>query len=334
MSLGDSIAERALRAMDEGVFPGCVVGIVRRGGERVIYPMGGYTYEKHARPVRANTVYDLASVTKSIPTASLALALAYDEKIRLDDTVRHYIPELANDYDATLRDLLLYRVAGPRLSELRFETPDDMLAAIFLHGFSAPPGEPNYTNLPALLLGIAIERSAGTTLDVLARRYFFDPLKMRDTAFFAGHPISHSAPTEHEEWRGTVQGVTHDESAFVLARSGKVPGHAGLFSTAPDMLSFLSMLLEGKEPHAVAIAQGAALGLGWQIAQESFMGVNCSGRTFGKTGFTGTSVIADVDRGVAFCILSNRTFPQRPADQSAIFRFRRDIADVIFATLR
>lgn len=333
MNLGESIAERAEQAIEHGVFPGCVVGIVRTGGERVVYPFGAQSYDSYVRPVRAETIYDLASITKSIPTASLALVLAEEKKMSLDDTVRRYIPEMANDYGATLRDLLLYRVTGPRLSELRAETPDDLITAIYMHGFNGPPGQSTYTNLPALLLGIAIERAIGTTLDVLARRYFFDPLKMRNTAFFAGHPISHVAPTEIDDWRGLVQGMTHDESAYVLAKSGRVPGHAGLFSTVPDLLAFLSMLLEQRDDTARAIVRGAQQGLGWQIAHP-FMGRERSEKTFGKTGFTGTSLVVDMERRVSFVILSNRTYPQRPANDERIAEFRRDIADIIFSLLR
>ncbi|MDP3965747.1 MAG: serine hydrolase, partial [bacterium] len=116
------------------------------------------------------------------------------------------------------------------------------------------------------------------------------------------------------------------ESARVFAKAGKAVGHAGLFSTAPGILAFLEALLRGKYPH---IANGAQKGLGWELNQP-FMGKYAGPHTFGKTGFTGTSCVCDMERGVAFVILSNCTYPARPADRSAVDAFRADIADIVF----
>ena len=103
-------------------------------------------------------------------------------------------------------------------------------------------------------------------------------------------------------------------------------GHAGLFSTADDILTFLEALIAGTFP---AVVRGAQEGLGWQLADERFMGKDAGKRTFGKTGFTGTSVVCDVERGIALVILSNRTYPKRPPNDDAIYAFRRDIADIV-----
>jgi CubicO group peptidase (beta-lactamase class C family) len=132
-------------------------------------------------------------------------------------------------------------------------------------------------------------------------------------------------PTEIDE-EGEVQGLPHDESARVFARARRAVGHAGLFSTAPDLLNFFEALLSGKYPHLVS---GAQKGLGWQLAQEYFMGRGVREHTFGKTGFTGCSVLCDTERGIALVILSNRTYPKRPPDDAAINAFRRDIADIL-----
>lgn len=325
-------AEAALRAR---VFPGCAIGVVRRGEEPEIVTVGAHSYDANARAVSASTLYDMASVTKSIPTASLALVLSTDGRIDLGERVREHLPELVGDFDATIRDLLLYRVAGTRLSDLKHLAAEEMLSTLLERGFEGPPGERNYTNMPALLLGLVLERVMNTTLDILARRYFFDPLRMHDTVFYAGAYLAHAAPTELEEWRGLVQGVTHDESAFTLARAGRATGHAGLFSTLGDMLAFLRALLDERDARVRGIVRGAQEGLGWQVAQPYFMGSHASATTFGKTGFTGTSVVVDEARGVAFAILSNRTYPKRPpdaiAENCAINVFRSDIADIVLS---
>ncbi len=333
----DAIRTRAEYAIRDRVFPGCVVGIVAPDGARHIAAFGAYTYEKNARPVREGSMYDVASVTKSIPTASLALALASEGRLSLEREVAAYLPEMQHHFGALVRDLLLYRVQGARLSELREVAPNMMLPYLFERGFDGPPGESRYANFPALLLGLIIERSAGTTLDILARRYFFDPLRMNDTAFFAGAPLVHAVPTEIDAWRDVVSGVTHDESAYVLAMAGRVCGHAGLFSCAPDLLTYAAALLDGKSERFKAIAEGAEAGLGWQLDQPYFMGQHSSHRTFGKTGFTGTSILVDRGRHIALVILSNRTYPTRPPDAAsqscAINVFRRDIADIVLGAV-
>ncbi|MDO8575813.1 MAG: serine hydrolase domain-containing protein [bacterium] len=317
------------KAIREKVFPGCVVGVVRFNGTRELLPFGHFTYESDASAVREDTIYDLASITKSIPTASLALTLMGEGKLRSADKVVKYLPELKNDYGATIEDLLTYRVCGPRLSTLKDKMPDEVLSHVFEHGFDGPPGKHLYTNIPAFFLGIVLERVAGDTLDTLAQKYFFQQLGMNDTTFFPTD-MSRIPPTE-VVGGVEVRGVVHDESARVFSRAHHAVGHAGLFSTAPDILNFLQALLQGK---LQTVLSGAQKGWGWQKAESWFMGTHFSEGAFGKTGFTGTSVGVDPQRGIAFVILSNRTYPTRPPDaasiHSAINTFRADIADILF----
>ena len=316
------IEERVAKAIQENVFPGCVIGIVRANGEREIAPFGSSIYGTGGERVKADTVYDLASITKSIPTASLALLLIAEGKLTLSDTVKKYLPELENDYDATIEDLLTYRVHGTQLSLLKDKTPDEFIAHVFSHGFDCSRGEQNYTNLPAFLLGLIIERITSDSLNALAQRHFFEPLHMKRTTFFpAQFPITEIAPTKTD-----VHGIVHDESARVFANVGKTVGHSGLFSTAPDLLIFLGELLSGKYQY---IVEGAEKGLGWQVNASSFMGRYAGLRVFGKTGFTGTSFVCDIEHGIAFVILSNRTYPKRPLDSEGINTFRRDIAGIL-----
>lgn len=329
-----NIAERTERAISENVFPGCVIGIVRTSGKRFVMPFGTLRYDG-VDAVTEETVYDIASVTKSIPTASLALMMIEGSSLSLDEKVRAYVPELRNDKDATIRDLLTYNVTGLRLSSLAAESPDGILRAVFKHGFDTK-GTREYTNLPALLLGVIIERIAGAPLDTLASENFFEPLGMTRTSCVrvtnSNIGNSNIAPTEIDEMRGEVCGLPHDESAYAFATENRAVGHAGLFSTAPDLLNYLEALLRGAYPY---ITSGAEKGLGWTVDEDSFMGIYASPRTFGKTGFTGTSVLCDMERGLALTILSNRTYPKRPTDavspDSDMNIFRRDIADIILA---
>src|SRR3989344_7258767 len=325
--LSEVIHERAEQAIKERIFPGCVVGIIRTDGLREIIPVG--TLDGHAS-VQEDTLYDLASITKSIPLVSLALTLATENpgrlpgRFNLPGKVVEYLPELQNDHGATIEDLLRYRVTGPRLSQLGFKTFEEIRTYVFEHGFDGPAGDGAYSNLPAFLLGVIVERVTGEILPALANRYFFEPLGMSDTTFFPSD-LERIAPTEivdDEE----IRGIVHDESARVFARARRAVGHAGLFSTAPDLLKFLEALLNGKLP---AIVEGAQKGLGWEVKRD-WMGSKGSERVFGKTGFTGTSILCDVERGIGLVILSNRTYPHRPRDNSAINAFRKDIADIVF----
>jgi CubicO group peptidase (beta-lactamase class C family) len=324
----DNIARRVTRAVTEKVFPGCVVGIVRKNSAQTILPFGRFTYDPVSPEIEQDTIYDVASITKSIPVASLAAVFEREGRLKFSDPIVLHIPELHNDFGATLKDLLLYRVRGQPMSALPFQTPDEISAHIFERGFAGPPGEIAYTNLPAFLLGIILERIAGEMLPQIAHKYFFGPLGMDDTTFL---PRDASRITPTEIIGGNeIRGIVHDESARIFALSHKAVGHAGLFSNAPDLLSFLNALLQGRFPGIIELAER---GLGWQRAQSWFMGRHCSEHAFGKTGFTGTSILMDRRCGIGVVILSNRTYPKRPQDSfsiySAVNSLRADIADIV-----
>lgn len=318
--MDEGIKVRVEKAVHERVFPGCVIGAVRANGARDIRAFGNSTYEQDSAKVKEDTMYDVASITKSIPTASLAHLFIHERKFSPADRVRKYLSELKNDRSATIEDLLRYRVLGPQMSVLAGKTPEEITAYVFERGFDGPPGASRYTNLPAFILGLIIERVGGKTLDVLAQDRFFEPLRMNRTTFFP-KDLGQVAPTETR-----VQGIVHDESARVFAKMGRAVGHAGLFSSVPDLLEFLEALLKGEYSPVV---EGAQKGLGWQLNDPNFMGKYAGPHAFGKTGFTGTSIVCDRECGLAFVILSNRTYPKRPPDDNAIFAFRRDIADII-----
>jgi CubicO group peptidase (beta-lactamase class C family) len=312
------------------VFPGCTIGVLRNATCE-IFPFGHFTYNADSPKVERETIYDLASITKSIPTASLCALFIDAGKIRLNDSAKKYIPELQNDRDATIEDLLRYRVKGPRMSVLNFKTFEQIRTHIFENGFDGPPGKEEYTNLPAYLLGIIIERVGGGSLAALSHHYLFKPLEMEHTTYFPS--VSDCAPTEMQ-YGETILGVPHDESARVFAHARRSCGHAGLFSTAQDLLTYSEAMLMSKMPFDT-IGQAAENGLGWAVNQDWFMGTHASKKAFGKTGFTGTSIVIDRAKKTALVILSNRCYPTRPLDAasltSAVNIFRRDIADIVFA---
>ena len=342
-SFDGNIVERCSRTVEEYVAPGGVVGVVRTNGERKLYPFGHQTYDLASPFVVDDTIYDVASITKSIPTASLALALIDKGALGLDQPVATYIPEVKNNYqDSVLvKHLLTYTIDSAPLSELKDNSAEEILAQIFSRPLEHKPGTVfRYSNTPALLLGLIVERIFGVGIPQAAQDNFFKPLRMKRTGFMPQQKMhQYIAPSE-----GGLRGEVHDESARVFAKEGRSVGHAGLFSTASDILNFLEMLLGGGEIHGRRYFSnqiirdmatnkiselGDSTGLGWELNQARFMGQHRSKHTFGKTGFTGTSIVCDIERDVAFVILTNRTFPQRPPDDTAINIFRNDIADIL-----
>lgn len=341
----EKIVERCSRAIEENVCPGGVIGVVRTSGERKLFSFGHQTYDLTSPFVVDDTIYDVASITKSIPTAMLALALIDKGALGLDEPVASYIPEVKNNYGDTVlvKHLLTYTIDSVPLSEMKDSSAEEILAYVFSRPLEHEPGSVfRYSNTPALLLGLIVERVFGVSLAQAANDNFFKPLRMKRTGFMPQQKLRQDiAPSE-----GGLRGEVHDESARVFSKEGRSVGHAGLFSTAPDLLNFLEMLLNGGEIRGrryfsnqiirdVATNQIAALGdstgLGWELNQPRFMGRHRSPHTFGKTGFTGTSIVCDIERDIAFVMLTNRTFPKRPPDDTAINTFRNDIADIFLS---
>ncbi len=334
----EKIKKIALHAIDEKVFPGCVVGVIKQG-KRIVLPFGTYTYENGARSVNEDSIFDVASITKSIPTASLALLLIDRGELRLDDKLITYVAEFKNrDREQVLiRHLLTHTLDFDlKLSSLKDQEPDTILEHIFSARLKSKPGTTYaYVNATSVLLGLVIERVSKKPLSVFAAEEFFTPLGMKRTTFHPNlFPKEEIVPTEFDTWRGRViQGEVHDESAYALSKK-YIVGSAGLFSTVPDLLVFLEMLLQSGtykgRTYFSARSIGRFAGLGWELYQPSYMGDYCTEHTFGKTGFTGCVAICDVIRGIAFVMLSNYTYPKRKLDSEAIAAVRRKIADIVF----
>lgn len=348
------IRSKIEQAIEEKTFSACIVGIVRTDENKFVVPGGKFTFDDDAQLVQDNTIFDVASITKSIPTSSLALKLIDEGKLRIEDKLINFVPEFRNsDRENVLIKHLLTQTLDYdfRLSAHKDKTSEEILDVIFTTEFKSKPGTKFfYTNVTSILLGLAVERVFKESLDRLGEKYFFEPLKMARTTF---NPLrkfkkEEIVPTEIQEWRGgLVQGEIHDESAYVLRQKMAV-GSAGVFSTAPDLLNFLEMLLNNgsfagqkyfsseiiKQIQTNQLADiGQYAGLGWELNQSRYMGKHCSKKTFGKTGFTGCVCVCDIEKGAGFVILSNYTYPTRKQNAALINKFRSDIADIVFENL-
>lgn len=342
-------------AIDNKTFPGCVIGVIHDNGEKLLLPVGRYTYEQSATAMQNNSIFDIASVTKSIPTASLALRLIDQNKLHLDDKLITYVPEFRSNYreQVTIRHLLTQTLNFGNVSLAAFakeHTGKELLDFILTRELTESPGKSYwYMNITSILLGIIIERATNTSLDVLAKKEFFDPLDMKSTSFHTNELDQDLiVPTEIDAWRNReIRGEVHDESAWVLSQNGIIVGSAGIFSTVPDILVFLDMLLhrgtlQGQtffQPNTLAQINtnqltdaGETIGLGWEV-DRPWLGDKRSSKSFGKTGFTGCSVAIDINRQIGFVILSNSTYPKRKDIEShkeLNYQFRRCIADIIW----
>ena len=222
----------------------------------------------------------------------------------------------------------------------------------------APGTKSLYSDLGLFLLGEVLERVAGEALDVVAQRRVLGPLGMKDTLYRPGPELTpRIAPTENDPWRGRVlRGEVHDENAFAL---GGIAPHAGLFGTAPDLARFAQMILSGgvfegrrivsretvERFTRLAGVPGSTRALGWDTPTNgttarssspgtpgySSAGTLFSARSFGHTGFTGTSLWIDPERGLFVILLTNRVHPSRQND--AIRQVRADVADAVVRAL-
>lgn len=346
----EKLKEVLHKGVAEHVFPGAVVGVLQ-GGKRTVIPVGHFTYEGSSPEVTTETPYDTASITKSVPVGLLALKFIEERKLSLDDQVNAYVPEITRPYaeQGLIRHLLTYSYVLQKNADPHYRVEalmgPDVLEYLFTREFEYMPGTHyQYSNAPANLLGLILERVSGERLYALSERLILEPLAMQRSTFSPANPKS-VPPTEIDSWRGEVQGVVHDEQAFVLQRDGQDSGASGLFAPADDLLNVAELILargvfRGSRlfaPETVdlmctnALAGiGASCGVGWELSQPRFMGQYANEHMIGKTGFTGASIAINPRTSRACVLLSNRTYPTR-TDAEGISAVRRVVADIVFS---
>lgn len=344
----DQIRKDLQAAIDAHVFPGCVAGVYF-GNRSQVLALGHLTYDSDSPLVTEETIYDVASITKAIPVSSLALKLLNDHLFSDSDRLIRYLPQFSGSYreKILIQHLLTQTLSFKfRLSDCKDMQSAGIMQKILTADFGCPPGTCfSYANATSILLGLLLEQCTGKTLDQAAAEYFFEPLAMNRTSFDVSKFDSDViAPTEIDSWRGKlIQGEVHDESAWALRP--KVVGSAGLFSTVPDLLTFVQMLIEEGTYGGRRFFNSETIfqmytnqlsgkdqwtGLGWELNQKSFMGRFCSESAFGKTGFTGCSVVIDPLKKAGVVFLSNHTYPRRRSSRDTINEIRCKIADNVW----
>lgn len=331
------LLERAFQAtattVNAGAIPGASVGVVLADGRRAVGVAGMAQLEPERVALHRTTWFDLASLTKVIFTTSAILRLAASGAIDLDSTLTTAIPDL-RQYDPsaaerrlTFRQCLSHQTHLPPVEPLYTYGQDPATLRAFILQRVWQAGEPRYSDINFMLLGIAIERLTGRALDEqdLPAGLTFRP------------DPDQCAATERCTWRGRVmRGEVHDENAYAL---GGAAGHAGLFGTIDGVLDFALGLLQGTALPAEAIAairarQSPTRAIGWEARHDGWPGGDlCSDATIGHTGFTGTGLWIDFERGLAWALLTNRVHPTRHRD-TGIQPLRRHVGDLIVAAAR
>jgi CubicO group peptidase (beta-lactamase class C family) len=323
--------DRAFAALDtavqEGRIPGGVLGLVTSDGLRMVRAMGLAQRVPDQRPMREDTWFDLASLTKAIFTTPRILKLAEDGVIDLDQPLTAALPDL-RQYDetawerrVTFRQCLGHETPFPAVAPIYTYGRDPDLLRAFILQREWQAGEPVYSDINFIMLGLAMERLSGKTIRAM------DP----GPGFAFSAEPDKAAATEDCTWRHRVlSGEVHDDNCSALQGAG----HAGLFGTAAAILDFAQGLLDGTGASAGAITLmrqplSATRTHGWQRPHEGWPGGRfCSPGTIGHTGFTGTGLWVDFDQRKAWTLLTNRIHPTRHFN-SGIATLRQIVSDRI-----
>ena len=344
-------------AIADKAFPGATLAVGYKG-RVALHAFGKLSYDVKSPQVQLCTMYDVASLTKVIVTTTLVEKLAegdFKSPLQLDAPVERYLPEWATGpqpewrHKVTVRHLMTHTSGLPPFKEYwrTSKGKDDTLRMIFAEPLEQEPGTKMvYSDLGIILMAEIIERLTGQKLDDLANEFIFGPLKMRDTMYRPPKKLwPQIAPTEFDAQfrKRLIQGEVHDENAFAI---GGVSGHAGVFSTAPDLSAFCQMLLNGgvyaheRILRRATIAQftapqplsGNTRTLGWVVPTEnSSSGHYFSPHSYGHTGFTGTTIWIDPDRQLFVVLLTNRVNPTR--ENHKITEVRPAVHDAVMQAL-
>jgi CubicO group peptidase (beta-lactamase class C family) len=303
------------------------VAIGRREKMLLLRAYGDKQFEPSRAAMTIDTVFDLASLTKPVATATSIMVLAQHGKLRLDDRVAQHIPEFGQEgkEQITVFDLLTHQgglIADNPLTDYA-DGPEKAWQRIFALKPQAAPGTRFvYSDMGYIVLGEVVRRVAGQGLDEFTRDHIFRPLGMNETCYLPGEDLRRrAAPTEKRDGHW-MQGEVHDPRAYAL---GGVAGHAGLFSTAADLAIYARMMLAGGQYDDVRVLSECSLaemvkprsvsselrGLGWDIKSgySSNRGTSFSPRAFGHGGFTGTTLWIDPGLDLFVIFLSNRLHP-------------------------
>ena len=363
MGPSDPISRLLREGIQTGVFPGAVLFVRHQGKIRFHQAIGHTSSLPDAQTVQVDTIYDLASLTKPLVTASSLLLLIQSERVTLTQTLATILEETKDVPlgQVTLSDLLSHQSGLPAWRPFYQAFPTDLssepksqqqrMHAVLQLILKEPIDRTSsstsvYSDLGYMLLGFVVERVTGQSLATFTHDQIFGPLQANSLTFGIQDRkdeavLKNIAPTEEDPWRGRLlHGEVHDENAAAL---GGVVGHAGLFGMAQavgqvteswlDSYRGKASIFQGEVFRQFVKAQpGTSWGLGWDTpSQPSSSGQWFSPESFGHLGFTGTSIWIDPVRELEVIFLSNRVHPTR--ENQAIRAFRPKLHNAIIQAL-
>ena len=342
--LNCEINELIQRGISKKIFPGAVAYIAEGDAIRHYEAFGNRMCTPEIKPMQRDTIFDLASLTKPIITATLIMRCIEEGTVELDKPIQNYLPEFTYP-QVTVSHLLSHTSGLPawRATYLESKTKTDVVNYLSQIPLDYPTGtQVVYSCLGYILLGKLLERLTDKPLDALAKKRIFQPLEMDWTRYNPPSAWTNKcAATEDSnnfekrmvdyqphDWReGVIVGEVHDENAHSL---GGVSGNAGLFSTAGDIAKFCQMLINGGDgvltPQSInqmatvhTTRLNESRGIGWIILEDG---------SLYHTGFTGTSIRINLEREMYAILLTNRVHPD--ASRPGIIDFRAKFHKSIF----
>jgi CubicO group peptidase (beta-lactamase class C family) len=337
--------------IEKGNFPGAVVLVGKQGDILYWRASGHEVIEPFEEPIKKNTIFDLASLTKPIATATSIMILKDRKALDLDDYVGAYLPAFAcnGKEEVQIKHLLSHTSGLPaytNANELKEQfgspCPDELIEKICKLKAVSKPGEKfRYSCLGYITLAKIVESISGKNIGDFSTENIFSPLGMKHTTY--NPPDSWDkeiAATEIVEGR-LLRGTVHDPLAKLMAG---LSGNAGLFSNAYDLSIYCRMLLnngawngtrvlssESVAMLTTAQAFGRAYGFDVNSSYSSVKGSYASEKTFCHTGYTGTSIACDPAGGAFVIILTNRVHPHDDGTSKPV---RSKIADIVFSSLQ
>jgi CubicO group peptidase (beta-lactamase class C family) len=348
-------------AINRKEFPGAVLLVARKGKIVLHEAYGESRWVPNHRPMTRDMIFDLASLTKPVATAASVMVLVERGRISLWDRVKTYVPAFVpyrdwfgvDGEDARIWHLLTHTSGLPSYTEAedaakvlgRPCSPEALVDYIGALPKTDPPGEKFvYSCLGYITLAEIVRKVSGQSIDRFAAESIFNPLGMSRT-FYNPDPklFDQVVPTQLVDGRPLL-GVVHDPLARL---QGGISGNAGLFSTAGDLAIFGQMLLNGGEYRGTRVFSRAAVdrmtsvypraaftgrGLGWDLCSvyASNGGDLFGPRSFGHSGYTGTSLWIDPDTKTIVVLLTNSVHPD---DKGKIVPLRSRVANVIAAAI-
>ncbi len=355
LEMADNAINKSIKSKE---IPGAVLAVVRDGKLAYLKAYGNKQAYPTTVPMTENTVFDLASVSKTVSTAISTMILIERGQLRLNDNVSQYIPGYKGWKDSTtdkeksikVIDLLTHTSGLPSYAPVdvlqkKYKTPnpDGLIEHICnVKRESEPETRMNYSCLNFISLQRIIETISGQTLQQFAQENIFKPLGMVHTDYNpTGETLALTAPTEKQKDGSVLLGQVHDPLARIM--NGGISGNAGIFSNAEDLAILAAMLMNDGELNGVRILSPLTVeamrtvpsgfekfgrSLGWDVSSgyASNKGDLLSPQTYGHTGYTGTSIVIDPVSKTAVILLAHRVHPE---DKGGVVRLRAVVANAV-----